>query len=142
MRFAAHVGTRSTGDVWAIPASRMKGGLAHRVPLSAAALDVLNLAREYADSSGLIFPSPTGRVLSDNTLSKLFRDLGIAGTCPTGCGVSIQGLGGGGGRRPHDCRARVGARRGLSATERAYRRTDLFEARRAVMEQWARACQS
>ena len=128
------------GDVWAIPASRMKGGLAHRVPLSAAALDVLNLAREYADSSGLVFPSSTGRVLSDNTLSKLFRDLGIAGTIH--------------GQRSafRDWAAEAGVDRTIaelalahvegSATERAYRRTDLFEARRAVMEQWARACQS
>ena len=125
------------GDTWTIPASRMKAGLTHRIPLSAAALDVLNLAREYADSSGLISPSPTGRVLSDNTLSKLFRDLGIAGT--------IHGM-----RSAfRDWAAEAGVDRTIaelalahiegSATVRAYRRTDLFEARRAVMEAWGQA---
>ena len=39
----------------------MKAGVEHRVPLSDAALAVLEQARPLRDDSGLVFPSPTRR---------------------------------------------------------------------------------
>ena len=74
---------------WTIPGSRMKTGREHRVPLSKQALAVLDRAREYSDGSSLLFPSVTGKTLSDNTLSKLFRDNKIAGT-PHGMRTSFR----------------------------------------------------
>ena len=62
---------------WTVPASRMKGRRDHRVPLSDRAMAILGEARELADGSGLVFPSPRGRPLSDSTLSKLLRELEI-----------------------------------------------------------------
>ena len=67
----------------------MKAKLEHRVPLSERAVAVLDEAREIADRSGLLFPSPTGRVLSDSTLSKLLRELGI-GAVPHGFRSSFR----------------------------------------------------
>ena len=66
---------------WTIPASRMKAGVEHRVPLSDQALEVLKLARQLEDGSGLCFPSPQqpGRTLSDMTLTKTLRSTGLAG---------------------------------------------------------------
>ena len=54
----------------------------HRVPLSSRqAMAVLfKSERRWATGDGLIFPSVRGKVLSDNTLSKLFREQGIDGT--------------------------------------------------------------
>ena len=46
---------------WRIPAARMKMATAHVVPLSNAALDVLEQARQLDDGSGLLFPSPRKR---------------------------------------------------------------------------------
>lgn len=66
--------------VWVIPASRMKMGREHRVPLSHAAINVLMEAQSLRDNSGLLFPSLNGKQLSDMTLSKLLRQLGIAST--------------------------------------------------------------
>ena len=65
---------------WRIPGERMKGGAGHRVPLSDAALVVLERARALDDGSGLIFPSPLrpGRPLSPMTLTKILRDRGLA----------------------------------------------------------------
>ena len=128
------------GNTWTIPASRMKAGRAHRVPLSAAALDVLNRVREYSTTSGHIFPSPTGKALSDSTLSKLLRELGVAGT-PHGMRSSFRVWAAESGID------RVIAEMCLAhevgtATELAYDRSDYFEARRAVMEQWAQVCQA
>ncbi len=62
---------------WTVPGERIKAGREHRVPLSPRALEVLTEAEEMAEGSGLVFPSPRGKVLSDMTLSKLVRELGI-----------------------------------------------------------------
>lgn len=43
---------------WRIPANRMKAKVEHRVPLSGAALTVLEQARPLREASGLVFPSP------------------------------------------------------------------------------------
>ena len=45
---------------WTIPAERMKAGVEHRVPLSRRAREVLESAREYKDSTGLVFPVRLG----------------------------------------------------------------------------------
>ena len=60
-----------------IPAARMKASQEHRVPLSAKALMLLKEAKDSADDSGLLFPSLRGKPLSDSTLSKLLRELGV-----------------------------------------------------------------
>ena len=58
----------------------MKAGREHRVPLSDAALAVLEQVRVLDDGSGLVFPSPvrTGKPLSNMTLTKVPRDTGLA----------------------------------------------------------------
>lgn len=57
--------------------------LPHRVPLSSRALEVLADASAIADESGLLFPSPSGRKLSDATMSKLLKERKI-GAVPHG----------------------------------------------------------
>jgi len=65
---------------WKIPADKMKAASEHRVPLSEAALDVLDRAKDCHDGSDLVFPSPLkpGKPLSDATLTKILRDVGLA----------------------------------------------------------------
>ena len=127
----------ATGQ-WRIPASRMKAGNEHRVPLSKAALDILEQARPLRDESGLIFPSPTrvGRPLSDMALTKILRDTGLAERATVhGFRSSFR-----------DWCAETGKPRELaeaalahvvSGVEGAYFRSDLMERRRMVMTQWA-----
>ncbi len=88
-RRAVGRGGRRGGHVETVPPERMKAKLEHRVPLSERAVAVLDEARELSDKSGLVFPTPTGRVLSDSTLSKLLRELGI-GVVPHGFRSSFR----------------------------------------------------
>ena len=125
--------------MWTIPAARMKGARAHRVPLSDAALAVLERAKGYADGSNLLFPSPTGRVLSDNVLSKLFRELGVEGT-PHGMRSSFRDWAAECSGVPREIAELALAHVEGSASELAYRRTDFFERRRQLMEDWGEAC--
>ncbi len=113
---------------WTVPPKRMKAKLEHRVPLSPRAVAMLDEAREIADEGGLLFPSPTGRVLGDSTLSKLLRELDI--------GAVPHGFRDWAAERTEVCElalAHVNSHR----VEAAYRRSDLFERRRKLMEDWS-----
>ena len=63
--------------VWTVPAERMKTSREHRVPLSPKAVEILREPDARFAGSGILFPSITGEVLSESTLSKLLRGLGI-----------------------------------------------------------------
>lgn len=64
------------GDVWTVPADRMKTRREHRVPLSPRARAILDeLPRP--DGAGLVFPGKrTGRPLSDMTLGAVLKRMG------------------------------------------------------------------
>ena len=119
---------------WTIPQERMKNGREHRVPLPPQALMILEEARELGDGKGLIFPSITGRQMSDNTLSKLLRENGVYGV-PHGFRSSFRVWAAETGA-PREIAEHALAHIEGSATELAYRRTDYFMARRELMQQW------
>lgn len=114
----------------------MKSKRDHQVPLSARALEVLQEASELADSSGLIFPSPGGGVMSDNKISKLLRDLQIDAV-PHGFRSSFRDWAAECSEVPREVCELALAHVNSDRVEAAYRRTDLFERRRILMEQWS-----
>ena len=123
------------GITWTVPSERTKTGKEHRVPLSDAALSVLAEARERTGGrGGLIFPSKTGRALSDNALSKLFRDLGIPGT-PHGLRSGFRSWAASTGK-PADI-AEMALGHAVKGIEGVYQRSDLYDRRRAMMQSWS-----
>ena len=120
--------------LWTVPASRMKAGREHRVPLSAGATKVLAEA-EVLRQNELVFPSATGRRMSDNTLSKLLRDLGIEAV-PHGFRTSFRVWCGESGKSRELAEAAL-AHTIRNKAEAAYARTDLLERRRELMEAWS-----
>ena len=126
----------ATVGTWTVPPTRMKAKLEHRVPLSDRALAVLDEARELSDRSGLVFPSPTGRVLSDSTLSKLLRELGV-GAVPHGFRSSFRDWAAERTDVPREVCELALAHVNGDRIEVAYRRSDLFERRRELMAAWA-----
>ena len=121
---------------WTVPASRMKAKRVHRVPLPARALEILHEARELSNRSDLVFPSAHGRALSDNTISKLLRDLGIEAV-PHGFRSSFRDWAAECSDAPREVCELALAHVNSDRVEAAYRRTDLFERRRVLMEQWS-----
>jgi len=124
------------GREWRIPAKRMKTGREHRVPLSSRALAVLGEAKALGRRSGLVFPSPAGRRHSRAALSNLARQLGI-GAVPHGFRSSFRDWAAECTDAPREVCELALAHVNTNATEAAYRRTDLFERRRELMEAWA-----
>ena len=127
------------GAEWRIPAARMKARAEHRVPLSGRALEILREAAGVRRGD-LVFPSPRGKMLSDMTLSKLLRDLGIDAV-PHGCrttfrvwGSEVWAVGRRDGAREELEAALAHAIRGV---EGDYAQTDVFARRRPLMQAWA-----
>ena len=123
---------------WRIPASRMKTNGEHRVPLSDAALAVLELVRPLRDQSDVVFPSPlrAGRPLSDMTLTKVLRDTGLADRATVhGFRSSFRDWCAETGK-PREV-AEAALAHVVGGVEGAYFRSDLFERRRRLMDQWA-----
>ena len=120
--------------VWTIPAERTKTARAHRVPLSRRAIEVLAQARSHNDGEQLVFASVSGVVMSDSTMSKLARELGL-GMAPHGARASFRSWCADT-AVPREiaeaCLAHV-----VKGVEGAYQRSDLLTARAQIMQQWA-----
>jgi len=123
-------------DVWTIPAERMKAGKEHRIPLSSAALEIIEQAKPFSQD-GYLFPNVTRRgVLSDATMSRMMkrrgleaRPHGFRSTFRTWCAEATD--------TPREVAETCLAHLSGGAVERAYRRTDFLQQRRELMELWA-----
>ena len=121
---------------WRIPASRMKANVEHRVPLSAAAVAVLDRVRPLRNGSDLVFPSQRGQELSDATMTKCLRTAGIDAV-PHGFRTSFRTWASEQTSVPHAVAEMALAHAVGSSVERSYARSDLFEKRRGLMDRWA-----
>lgn len=121
---------------WTIPARRMKSAREHRVPLSPRAVEVLSEARTCANGSSLVFPSVSGRVMSDSTMSKLLRENRV-GAVPHGFRSSFRDWAGERTSVPEVVAEFALAHIEKNKTVAAYARSDLFERRRKLMDDWA-----
>ena len=111
-------------------------GSEHRVPLSDRAMAVFKEARAFREND-LLFPTATGRTMSDSILSKLLRELGI-GAVPHGFRSTFRDWCGGMTNAPREVAGAALGHKVGNILEQAYARSDLFEKRRALMESWAR----
>ena len=120
--------------LWTVPAERMKAQREHRVPLSPRAADLLGEAAGFQENE-LVFPSATGRAMSDATLSKLVRELGIQAV-PHGFRSSFRDWCGDTGQ-PRELAEAALAHTIRNKAEAAYARSDLLQRRRTLMEAWS-----
>lgn len=129
---------------WEIPASRTKTSKEHRQPLSEQAVDILEQAKEIADGSDLIFPSPLkrGEALSTVPLMNILKTSGLRDKCVVhGFRTSFRTWASENTSADHAVMELCLGHSVGSAVERAYARSDLFEKRARLMEQWgAFAC--
>ena len=128
------------GKEWRIPPERMKAGMEHRVPLSEQVVDLLGSASALREDSGLVFPSPLkpGVPMSDMTLTKVLRSVGLAKRATVhGFRSSFKNWTLEQTDTPWVVSEAALAHSLGNSTEQAYARSDLFERRRTLMQQWA-----
>ncbi|MCC1493703.1 site-specific integrase [Cognatishimia sp. F0-27] len=127
------------GDVWTVPAEAMKGRKGatsdFRVPLSAEAQRVIDLARPHA-RNGYLFPNTRGGVISDMTLSRHMERRGLEAR-PHGFRTSLRTWLAEATDAPHEVAEAMLAHVVDGGVVRAYRRTDYLEQRAKLTQRWA-----
>jgi integrase len=122
--------------VWTCPANVMKSGREHRVPLSPAAVALLEALPRF-EGVDLIFPGrDVEKPLSDMSLTAVMRRMkltavphGLRSTFSDWCAERTA--------TPAEVREMALAHAIGDQTEAAYRRGDLFDKRRALMAEWS-----
>lgn len=123
--------------VWVIPAVRMKAGREHRVPLSPHALAIVTTMAQVRTSE-YVFPGlKPGRPLSNMALEMVMRRLKVDATVH-GFRSTFRDWAAESTNFPREVAEMALAHVIESDVERAYRRGDLLEKRRKLMEAWAR----
>ncbi len=120
---------------WTIPASRMKAKVEHRVPLSPRALEI---AKELLEQkAGCLFPGPrTGKPLCNMAMLQLLDRMEVHVTTH-GFRSSFRDWAAERTAFPHEVCEMALAHTINNQAEAAYRRGDLFEKRRKLMDTWA-----
>lgn len=122
--------------VWTVPASRMKSGREHRVPLTDRMLGILSNVGE-ARSSEFVFPGQKrGRPLSSMAMEMLLRRMKIESATVHGFRSAFRDWAAEETTFPREVAEAALAHVVGDATERAYRRGDALEQRRRLMATW------
>jgi len=123
--------------IWRIPAERMKMKIQHNVPLSSGALDVLRKARDIQTDSGLIFPSPmNNRALSSNALLHALQKRLLVDATVHGMRSAFKDWVSETTNYPNEVSEMALAHAVANKIEAAYRRGDLLDKRRSMMQDW------
>ena len=129
--------------IWIVPASRMKTGREHRIPLQDVALGLLEGMPRVEGNSFVFAGARYARPLSTMALLQLMRGMGfgVDGTrgdyVPHGFRSSFRDWSGEVSSFPRDVAEMALAHTIENKVEAAYRRGDLFEKRRKMMDAWA-----
>ena len=138
VRWAEWAETDRDAGVWTVPARRMKANRQHRVPLCGRALEILEAVQALDEGAGpLLFTRGQGKPLNDKQLRWLVREQGIAAV-PHGFRSSFRDWAGEETDHPREVIEAALAHVVRDRVEAAYARSDLFERRRILMDDWAR----
>ncbi|ESQ76907.1 site-specific integrase [Asticcacaulis sp. YBE204] len=139
--------------IWTVPAERMKMKREHRVPLTPEAVSLIQGMPKFKDVE-FVFAAVRGGTLSDMSISAVMRrmhqdaiDAGLPGwidarskrpAVPHGLRSTFRDWAAERTEYPRDMAEMALAHNVGSEVERAYRRTDMVERRRAMMAEWNR----
>lgn len=124
---------------WTIPAGRMKAGKEHAIPLSDAALNILESLPRMGGTD-LVFPGTKGQPLSDMTMAAVLKRMGRGDLTVHGFRSTFRDWAGEISNHPREVIEHALAHQLKDAAEAAYARGTLYEKRRRLMADWARYC--
>lgn len=125
--------------MWVVPADRMKAGREHRVPLSSRAIELLTETNKL--ESPFLFPGQRGGKLSGMAMAMLLRRMGHVVTVH-GFRSTFRDWASEMTAFPHEVCEMALAHTIANKAEAAYRRGDVFDKRRMLMDEWAQFCSS
>jgi integrase len=126
--------------LWTIPAERMKAGKEHRVPLSDAAVAILEEMRKVRQADQIFPGGKAGRPISNMAMLMLLRRMGRGDLTAHGFRSSFRDWAAERTGFPAEVAEMALAHTVSGKVEAAYRRGDLFQKRRQLSEAWAKFC--
>ena len=126
----------TAGAVWTVSVARMKAKREHRFPLCGRALEPLDAARTLGDGNRLVFPMRRGRSTASSTLPKMLQQHEVAAV-PGGLRSWFRDWAVEMTDHPREVIEAALAHVVQNKVEAAYARSDLFERRRRLMDDWA-----
>ena len=126
--------------VWTVPAGRMKAGREHRVPLSAAAMDVLVPMLAVREDDFVFAGSRAGMPLSNMAMAMVLRRMELPELTVHGFRSTFRDWAAERTAYPSEVVEMALAHTIGNKVEAAYRRGDLFDKRRKLMDEWAKYC--
>jgi integrase len=127
-------------DIWTIPASRMKARKEHRVPLTSRSLEILAIAKAMDEDSIYLF-SRNGKPLSNMAMPMLLRRLNEQSTVHGFRSTFRDWVSEETEHSPEVAEMAL-AHTIKNKVEAAYRRRDLLDRRRILMQDWLDFCNS
>ncbi len=132
--------------LWTVPAERVKSGREHRVPLSPTALTIIRTMQDEPTTehgNGFVFPGgKRDRSLSDTALLALLKRMGRGDLTVHGFRSTFRDWAAEHTNYPREVAEMALGHAVSDKVEAAYRRGDLFQKRRRLMDEWARFCHS
>jgi integrase len=126
--------------LWLIPDDRMKVGREHRIPLSDAAMAVLERMKEH-HVSNYVFPGvKQDKPLSDMSLTAALKRMGRSDLTAHGFRSTFRDWASETTAYPQEVCEMALAHTIANKVEAAYRRGDLFDKRIKLMDDWANYC--
>src|SRR5262249_6793355 len=126
------------GNIWTIPGERMKGGQKHRVPLCGRAVAILEgLPRE---GDFVFIGAQSGRPIGNSAMPNLIARMGRGDVTVHGFRSTFKDWATETTAYPNHVVEMALAHAIGNGVEAAYRRGDLFEKRRQLMQDWADYC--
>jgi integrase len=126
--------------VWTIPPERMKAGREHRIPLSSAALSLLKSLPRVRECDYLFPGAKLDKPLSNMAMLALLERMGFSHITAHGFRSTFRDWAAEVTSYQQEVAEMALAHTISNKVEAAYRRGDLFEKRRGLMEAWARQC--
>ena len=127
--------------LWVIPAERMKGGKEQRVPLSGAAMAILEKQAAVRTNDFVFAGSSGAKHVGTNMLSQTLRRIGRGDLTAHGFRSTFSDWCAEVTEFSPEAREMALAHTVGNKVEEAYRRGDLFAKRRALADAWARYCE-
>jgi integrase len=126
--------------LWTVPAGRMKAGKEHRVPLSDAALAILADLHKLRHGDYIFEGGRTSQPISNMAMTMTLRRMGRGELTVHGFRSTFRDWAAERTGFPSEVAEMALAHSVSDKVEAAYRRGDLFQKRRQLMDAWARFC--
>ena len=125
--------------LWIVPAERMKAGREHRIPLSDSAFNLLQQLKAFPlAETNIVFPSIRDhKALSDMTLTSVLRRMQRSDLTVHGFRSTFRDWAAEATDYPQEMAEMALAHVISNKVEAAYRRGDMLEKRREMMQEWA-----